>query len=47
MTGRKVSETECKAGQAQLNVNELESGVYFVNFRFVDGTSAVSKFVKF
>jgi len=47
MTGRKVSETECKAGQAQLDVNELVNGVYFVNFRFVDGTSAVSKFVKF
>ena len=47
MTGRKVSETECKAGQAQLNVNELESGVYFVNFRFANGGTAVSKFVKF
>ena len=47
VTGRKVSETECKAGQAQLDVNELVNGVYFVNFRFVDGTSAVSKFVKF
>ena len=33
MTGRKVSETECKAGQAQLDVNELVNGVYFVNFR--------------
>ena len=47
MTGRKVSETECKAGQTQLDVNELVNGVYFVNFRFADGTSAVSKFVKF
>ena len=47
VTGRKVSETECKAGQTQLDVNELVNGVYFVNFRFVDGTSAVSKFVKF
>ena len=47
MTGRMVSETECKAGQTQLDVNELVNGVYFVNFRFVDGTSAVSKFVKF
>ena len=47
VTGRKVSETECKAGQAQLDVNELVNGVYFVNFRFADGTSAVSKFVKF
>ena len=47
VTGRKVSETECKAGQTQLDVNELVNGVYFVNFRFADGTSAVSKFVKF
>ena len=47
MTGRKVSETECKAGQAQLDVNELVNGVYFVNFRFADGTTTVSKFVKF
>ena len=47
ITGRKVSETECKAGQTQLDVNELVNGVYFVNFRFADGTSAVSKFVKF
>ena len=47
MTGRKVSETECKAGQTQLDINELVNGVYFVNFRFADGTSAVTKFVKF
>jgi len=47
MTGRKLSVTECKAGEAQLNVNELENGVYFVNFRFANGTTAVSKFVKF
>ena len=47
VTGRKVSETECKAGQAQLDVNELVNGVYFVNFRFADGTTTVSKFVKF
>ena len=47
MMGRKVNETECKAGQAQINVNELESGVYFVNIRFANGRTAVSKFVKF
>ena len=47
MTGRKVSEMECKAGQAQIGVSEWENGVYFVNIRFADGTSAVSKFVKF
>ena len=47
VTGRKVSETECMAGQAQLDVNELVNGVYFVNFRFADGTTTVSKFVKF
>ena len=47
MTGRKVSETNVAAGQAQLDVNELVNGVYFVNFRFADGTTSVSKFVKF
>ena len=47
MTGRKVSEMNVAAGQAQLNVRELESGVYFVNFRFANGSTAVSKFVKF
>ena len=47
MTGRKVNVQGCKAGQAQINVSELESGVYFVNVRFANGTTAVSKFVKF
>ena len=47
MTGRMVSVTECKAGQAQVGVSELENGVYFVNFRFANGATAVSKFVKF
>lgn len=47
MTGRKVSEVNVAAGNAQLNVSELESGVYFVNFRYANGTTAVSKFVKF
>jgi len=47
MTGRKVSEMNVAAGNTQLNVSELESGVYFVNFRYANGTTAVSKFVKF
>ena len=47
MTGRKVNEMNLAVGQAQLNVSELESGVYFVNVRFANGTTAVSKFVKF
>ena len=47
MTGRMVSVTECKAGQAQVGVSELENGVYFVNFRFANGATTVSKFVKF
>ena len=47
MTGRMVIVSDCKAGHAQLNVSELENGVYFVNFRFANGTTAVSKFVKF
>ena len=47
MTGRKVNTTNVAAGEAQLNVNELVNGVYFVNFRFANGSMAVSKFVKF
>lgn len=47
MTGRMVSVTTCEAGQAQLNVSELVDGVYFVNVRYANGTTAVSKFVKF
>ena len=47
MTGRMVSTTDCMAGEAQINVSELVNGVYFVNFRFADGTTAVSKFVKY
>ena len=47
MTGRKVNEVNLTAREAQLNVNELQSGVYFVNIRYANGTTAVSKFVKF
>ena len=47
MTGRMVSTMNVAAGQAQLNVSELENGVYFVNFRFADGATTVSKFVKY
>ena len=47
MTGRMVRVTDVAAGQANLSVSELENGVYFVNFHFADGTTAVSKFVKF
>ena len=45
--GRKVNEMNAAAGNAQLNVSELESGVYFVNVRYANGSTAVSKFVKF
>lgn len=47
MTGRMVREMNATAGEAQLNVSELENGVYFVNFRYANGTNAVAKFVKF
>ncbi len=47
VTGRMVSVSDCKAGQAQLGVSELENGIYFVNFRYANGSTAVSKFVKF
>jgi hypothetical protein len=46
MTGRMVREMNATAGEAQLNVSELENGVYFVNFRYANGTTAVAKFVK-
>ena len=47
MTGRMVSVTTCEAGQAQLNVSELVDGVYFVNVRYANGATAVTKFMKF
>ena len=47
LTGRMVSVSSFEAGQAQLNVSELENGVYFVNVRYANGSSTVSKFVKF
>jgi len=47
MTGRQVNVVNVTAGEAQLNVSELVDGVYFVNFRFANGSTAVSKFVKF
>ena len=47
MMGRKVSEMDAVAGNALLDVNELVNGVYFVNVRYANGTTAVSKFVKF
>ena len=47
MTGRMVNTMECKAGQAQIGVSELENGVYFVNVRYANGGTAITKFVKF
>ena len=47
MTGRMMSEMNLAAGSVQLNVSEFEGGVYFVNFRYANGTTAVAKFVKF
>ena len=47
MTGRMVATMSHEAGEAQVNVSELENGVYFVNVRYANGTTAVSKFVKF
>ena len=47
MTGRKVSEMNVAVGNTQLNVSEFESGVYFINFHYANGSSAVAKFVKF
>ena len=46
MTGRMVSEMSA-SGNVQLNVSELENGVYFVNIRYANGSTTVAKFVKF
>ena len=46
MSGRMVSEMNVSAGAANCEVSNLENGVYFVNFRFADGSVAVTKFVK-
>ena len=47
MTGRMVSTMNCEAGQAQINVSEMANGVCFVNVRYANGGTAVTKFVKF
>jgi hypothetical protein len=47
LTGRMVNEVNMVAGEAQLNVSELQNGVYFINIRYANGTTAVSKFMKF
>ena len=47
MTGRMVNQKNMTAGEAQLNVSDFQSGVSFVNIRYANGTTAVSKFVKF
>lgn len=46
MSGRKVAEMSYTAGAANCEVSNLENGVYFVSFRFADGTETVTKFVK-
>ena len=47
VTGRMVRTMAYEAGQAQLSVSELVNGVYFVNVRYTNGITTVSKFVKF
>ncbi len=47
VTGRMVSTMNMAAGEAQYQLSELESGVYFLNVRYADGKTAVTRFVKF
>ena len=42
-----VSNHHMGAGANSLNVAQLENGVYFLNVRYTDGKTAVSRFVKF
>lgn len=46
MNGRMLAEKNFDAGMASCEVSNLENGVYFVNFRFADGSVTVTKFVK-
>ena len=46
MSGRKVASQQALGGTANCSIANLESGVYFLHVRYVDGTVAVSKFVK-
>ena len=47
LSGRMVSFNNMNAGANALNVAELESGVYFLNVRYADGKTAVTRFVKY
>lgn len=47
MTGRMVSTKNMVAGEANYQVADLESGVYFLNIRHNDGKKEVARFVKF
>ena len=47
LSGRMVSNHHMGAGANSLNVAQLENGVYFLNVRYTDGRTAVSRFVKF
>ena len=47
MKGRMVGTMQCEAGQNQINVSQLVNGVYFVNVRYANGGTVITKFVKF
>ena len=47
MTGRVVSDSRMSAGVNNINVAQLESGIYFINVRYADNKTQVSRFVKF
>ena len=46
MSGRKVASQQAFGGAANCSISNLESGVYFLHVRYVDGTVAVITFVK-
>ena len=47
MKGRMVGTMQCESGQNQINVSGLVNGVYFVNVRYANGGTVITKFVKF
>ena len=46
MTGRMVNVMNMSAGEAQYDVAGFEKGVYFLNIRYADGKTEVTRFVK-
>lgn len=46
INGRLIVQCGASKGNAVVNINDIENGLYFVNMKFSDGTVKVAKYVK-